>query len=380
MQKQGTSEIRSGSDPTNEADTPFGSNGIRLSGWEWVAVSVFCLATLYFGPALWGQIGELKSEPDYRLPYKLGYDYWLYDRLCRKVCSQYETVLIGDSVVWGHYAPSEGTLSHYLNENAGQGQFANLGVDGFHPAALWGLIRYYGRGISNKKVILHLNPLWMSDKKQDLQTDKEYRFHHQKLVPQFSPKIPCYKDSWSERLVVAIARHVPFLGWTAHLRAAYFENMDVPAWTTEHPYENPLGAITLELPVAEEDNPQDYRPWTERPMGQRDFQWVGLETSLQWKLFRRSVELLKARNNTVLVLVGPFNEHILTGESPGIYAKMKNGIENWLQQNNIPYFMPEALPSKLYSDASHPLAEGYALLAKQLSENKSFRSNILGEQ
>ena len=96
-------------------------------------------------------------------------------------------------------------------------------------------------------------------------------------------------------------------------------------------------------------------------------------------LFRRTVELLKSRNNTVFVLVGPFNEHMFKGESPGVYSKMQSEIETWLRQNNTPYYMPEALPSEFYSDASHPLAEGYALLAKQLFENKSFRSSILGE-
>jgi hypothetical protein len=349
-------------DARRSEDVPFGSNNIRLSGWDWIVVAVICSASFYFGPALWGQLGELKSEPDYRLPYKLSGDYWLYNRLCRAV------------------VPRDGTLSHYLNENAGRDQFANLGVDGFHPAALGGLLRYYGREISNKNVILHLNPLWMSNKQQDLQTEKEYRFHHPKLVPQFSPKIPCYKDSWSERISVAIGRHVAFLGWTSHLRTAYFENMDVPTWTTEHPYKNPLGAVTLELPVAKQDNPEDDASWTERRTPKRDFQWVELETSLQWNLFRRTVELLKARNNTVFVLVGPFNEHMFKGESPGVYSKMKSGIETWLRQNNIPYYMPPALPGHLYSDASHPLAEGYAMLAKQLFENESFRSNILHEQ
>ncbi len=374
MQKRSTPDV------SRNADVAFGSNGIRLSGWEWIAVAVICLAAFCFGPSLWGQLGELEAEPDYRLPYKLGGDYWLYNRLCRQACSQYETVLVGDSVVWGHYVPADGTLSHYLNENAGRDQFANLGADGFHPAALWGLIKYYGRDISNKNVILHLNPLWMSSRKQDLQADKEYRFNHPKLVPQFSPKIPCYKDSWSDRVSVAIGRHVDFLGWTAHVRTAYFENMDIPAWTAEHPYKNPLSAVTGELPVAEQDNPDDNISWTERRMGKRDFQWVELETSLQWRLFRRTVELLKARNNVVFVLVGPFNEHMSKGDSPQVYRKMKGGIETWLRQNSIPYCIPEALPSDLYSDASHPLAEGYALLAKQLFENEAFRSTILGEK
>lgn len=355
-------------------DVAFSSNSVRLSGREWIAVAIISLAAFYFGPALWGKLGELEPGPDYRMPYKLSTDYWLYSQLCKNACSQYETVLIGDSVIWGHYVPADGTLSHYLNEYPGQDQFANLGVDGFHPAALWGLLKYYGRDITNKKVILHLNPLWMSDKKQDLQTEKEYRFHHPKLVPQFNPKIPCYKESWSDRVIISLGRHVDFPAWTSHLRTAYFENMDVPAWTIGHPYENPMKAVAAELPVAKEDNPTDESSWNERGMGKRNFLWVELETSLQWNLFRRTVDLLKARNNTVFVLVGPFNEHMLKGESIDVYNKMKDGFEDWLRRNNIPYFMPEPLPSKLYSDASHPLAEGYALLAKQLFENDSFVS------
>ncbi|GAH69010.1 unnamed protein product, partial [marine sediment metagenome] len=59
------------------------------------------------------------------------------------------------------------------------------------------------------------------------------------------------------------------------------------------------------------------------------------------------------------------------------YRKLKSEIKIWLRQNNVPYYMPPALPSDLYVDASHPLSEGYAMLAKQLFENKSFRSSIL---
>jgi hypothetical protein len=35
------------------------------------------------------------------------------------------------------------------------------------------------------------------------------------------------------------------------------------------------------------------------------------------------------------------------------------------------------LPSDLYRDASHPLGQGYAMLARQLFENQSFKSTIL---
>ena len=69
MQKESMTDAR------RSEDVPFGSNGIRLSGWEWVLVAVICSALFYFGPALWGQLGELKQESDYRLPYKLSSDY-----------------------------------------------------------------------------------------------------------------------------------------------------------------------------------------------------------------------------------------------------------------------------------------------------------------
>ena len=366
-------------DRRNEG-VPFGSNGIRLSGWDWIVVAVICSVSFFFGPALWGQLGELKSEPDYRLPYKLSGDYWLYDRLCRQVCSQYDTVVVGDSVVWGHYVPTDGTLSHYLNQNAGRDQFANLGVDGFHPAALGGLVRYYGRAISGKKVILHLNPLWMTSKKHDLQTEKEFRFNHPKLVPQYPDKIPCYKDSLSKRFSAVLERNTPFLGWTSHLKMTYFENMDVPTWTMEHPYRNPLGAVTLELPISENDDPQEHIAWEDRGTSRQDFKWVESYTSLQWRFFRQTIKLLEARNNTAFVLVGPFNEHMFEGQSANVYRKMQNEIADWLRKNNIPHYMPDALPSEFYSDASHPLAEGYTLLAEQLFEDESFRSNILDKQ
>lgn len=374
MQRSKTSDAR------KTAAAPAGSNAIRLSGWEWIVAAVLCLAMFYFGPVLWGRLGELDTGPDYRLPYKLGSDYWLYSRLCSRVCSKYEVVLLGDSVIWGHYVPKDGTLSHYLNENAGRDVFANLGVDGFHPAALSGLIRYYGQALTGKKVILHLNPLWMSSTKHDLQTEKEFRFNHPKLVPQYPGRIPCYKASISKRLSAVVERRVDLLGWISHLKIAYFGNMDLPTRTLEHPYQNPLGAVTLELPTSENDTPQEHLAWKDRGIGKQDFQWVEPDASLQWRFFRKTVGLLRARNNTVFVLVGPFNKHMFEGDSSHVYANLQNTIETWLQQNNVPYYIPEPLPSELYADASHPLAEGYALLAKRLFENESFRTNILDQQ
>jgi len=366
---------RNGKSRTEEV--PFGSNCARLSLADWLIVAIILSAVVYFAPMLWERAEKFVPSSDYRIPYGLSSDYWLYERYCRFACSRYETLIIGDSVVWGHFVPMDNTLSHHLNDLAGTEQFANLGADGTHPAALEGLLRYYGRDISNKNVILHLNPLWMTSPKHDLQTEKEHRFNHPKLVSQFTPKIPCYKASFPTRISNIVDRCVPFFNFSSHLNITCFQSMDVPAWTIEHPYENPLGSITFRLPTSDDyERPKDAaRPG--RGPGQTSLQWVELETSLQWLFFRRSVNFLRQRNNRVFVLVGPFNEHMLDGDILDTYRNLKIQIEVWLQRNNLPYYMPEVLPAHLYVDTSHPLGEGYAAIAKQLFENAAFRSNIL---
>jgi len=76
----------------------------------------------------------------------------------------------------------------------------------------------------------------------------------------------------------------------------------------------------------------------------------------------------------VFVLVGPFNEHLLTPESLARYQQIKSKIGEWLQTKKIPHLLPPALPSEQYGDASHPLAVGYELLARQLSREPFFAS------
>jgi hypothetical protein len=350
---------------------------VRLSPSEWLIVAIIFSAVFYLAPILWERAEKFEPTSDYRLPYDLSSDYWLYERYCRWACSKYDTLIVGDSVVWGHFVPVNNTLSHHLNNLAGRPRFANLGADGTHPAALEGLLRYYTADISNKNVILHLNPLWMTSPKQDLQTDKEHRFNHPKLVTQFTPKIPCYKASFPTRISTVANRCLPFFNFSTHLNITYFQSMDVPAWTLEHPYENPLSSVTFHLPTSDNyERPKGtVRPG--RGLRQITLQWVELETSLQWLFFRRSIRLLRKRNNRVFVLIGPFNEHKLDADSVDTYRNMQVEIEAWLRRNNIPYYMPNVLPSHLYVDTSHPLGQGYAVIAKQLFENDSFRSNIL---
>ena len=89
-----------------------------------------------FAPSLWKRVETFALEPDYRMPHDLSNDYWLYERFAGLAADHYDTLLIGDSVVWGEYVTRQETLSHYLNELAGQERYANLGLDGAHPLAL----------------------------------------------------------------------------------------------------------------------------------------------------------------------------------------------------------------------------------------------------
>jgi hypothetical protein len=52
---------------------------------------------------------------------------------------------------------------------------------------------------------------------------------------------------------------------------------------------------------------------------------------------------------------------------------MRQGVEAWLNENNVPHVLPELLPSNLYADTSHPLTQGYEEMAKRLLTDPQFR-------
>jgi len=360
---------------TAQTEPVFGSNGVRLSGREWVVVVGLLVGTWLAIPRVWEHLEPFEPGPDYRLPYALSNDYWLYARYAdRAAGSDGKTLVVGDSVVWGEYVRPQETLTHHLGVLAGSDRFVNLGVNGIHPAALAGLVTYYGRAIAGQTVLLHYNPLWMSSAQHDLQTEKEFRFNHPRLVPQFLPKIPCYKEPYAARVGAVAERYSPLRAWANHLAVAYFDDTALAMWAKENPYANPIERITLTLPAPSDTLRHKPVTWTESGKSQVAFQWVDPETSLQWRLFRRTVKTLLARGNRVFVLVGPFNEHMIKPESRDAYADIKRTIETWLENQQIPHFVPAALPSALYADASHPLDEGYALLARQMLEQTSFEA------
>jgi hypothetical protein len=350
------------------------SNGIRLTGRQWLGLGLFAVLILAFAPSLWTRTETFALEPDYRIPHDLSNDYWLYERFAGLAAHKYDTLLIGDSVIWGEYVTGQETLAHYLNEIAGQERYANLGLDGTHPLALGGLIEFYAESVSGKNVLLECNPLWMSSRRADLQDDRANEFNHPRLVPQFAPSVPAYKAEVSPRLGVLVERRLPLISWTAHLQQAYYDRTDIPGWTLEHPYDNPLTPLARGLPPPDQSRRHLPQPWYKSGITQQDYPWVDLEASLQWGAFRGLVELLQQRGNRVFVLVGPFNEHLLTPGSLKRYQQVKAAIAAWLRGKQVPHSLPPPLPSELYGDASHPLVEGYRQLAQQLANDPFFRS------
>jgi hypothetical protein len=353
--------------------TQFSSNAIRLSVWQWLLVAVIMTVLAITLPPAWRSLEAFSPPIDYRIPYDSSEDYWLFKQYCRSVCDQDKTLVIGDSVIWGHYVDRDQTLSHYLNQvgknqfvNSGTDRFVNLGLDGSHPMALYGLIKYYGKAVKEEKVILHMNLLWLSSQEADLQTEKEFPFNHPRLVPQFKPHIPCYTESASGRIGIIIERSIPMLQLVRHLQVAHFENTNLPLWTLENPYSNPLARVSISPLRFEKETDVKARSRTTGNQVQQSLPWVEFETSLQWRAFQRSIELLEDRGNDVFVAVGPLNEHVLTQESILKYKELLKKAENRLKKMNVSHSLLPLLPEHLYADTSHPLPKGYALLAEHI--------------
>jgi hypothetical protein len=349
------------------------SNGIRLTGSEWLGLGLFAVVIALFVPSLWRRAEKFALEPDYRIPHELSNDYWLYECFAGLAADHDDTLLIGDSVVWGEYVNRDETLSHYLNALAGHERFANLGLDGAHPLALGGLVEFHAERVSGKNVLLQCNLLWMSSRRADLQDDRADEFNHPRLVPQFAPGIPAYKAEISPRLGVLVERWLPFGSWTTHIQQAYYDRVDIPGWTIEHPYSNPLTPLAKGLPRPDHSRRHVMQPWYKSGISKQDYPWIEPGGSLQWRAFRAVVELLQQRGNRVFVLVGPFNEHLLTPASLARYERVKSTITAWLREKKIPHLVPSPLPSEQYGDASHPLAEGYRAIAQQLAKDPFFR-------
>ncbi len=363
---KGETELGEMSQEQNRSDEAFSSNAVRLSVREWSAVLVALALVAAPVGSLWQRLENFEPSGDYRIPYDLSGDYWLFDRYCGLMSEAKKTLVFGDSFVWGQYVEKEASLTHFLNQQAGSERFVNAGLDGAHPLALGGLIEHHCEVLRNGEVILHLNLLWLSSPRSDLQSERVVSFNHPRLVPQFNPRIPSYGESVSGRIGIVLARYIPLFEWVRHLKEAYFGSEDLVRWTLEHPYANPLEQVTFDLPESTERNSVDIQPWSARTRGEQELSWVSLDSSLQWQAFQRSLRVLRERGNRVLVVVGPINEHMLSTKDAEEYRRMVDAAGAWLTENEFSFLAPSLLPSHLYADLSHPLGPGYAILAEEI--------------
>ena len=383
----------SGSLPTQPAtaEPPFGVNEVRLSARQWLVTFGIVLACALAIPRLGKRAEPFPTGPDYRIPYALSSDYWLYQRRLEQDAGPGKILVLGDSVVWGEYVRRDGTLSHFLNQqNGGPDRFVNCGVNGLFPLAMEGLVTDYVRSIRGRKVIVHCNLLWLTSPKADLSAGQQESFNHSQLVPQFTPRVPSYRADANTRISATLARHVDYLAWTDHLQNAYYGQRSLPQWTLAedggdppaHPnaWRNPLaplrGGIPQEAPRDPARGPESHRHkrWDAGGGEPAHFDWVNLDNSLQWGGFRRVIQVLRSRGNDVLVVVGPFNEHMIAVDQRPTYRTLRDGVTSWLKSNSVRAITPETLPTEFYADASHPLTEGYEVLGRRLFEDMSFRA------
>lgn len=363
-------------------------NEVRLNAKNWLAAIGILVAIAVGLPRVWKHLETFETGRDYRIPYALSKDYWLYQRRLENL-PQTNILVLGDSVVWGEYVLENGSLSHFLNEQSLQpDRFINAGVNGLYPLAIEGLVNNYAP-IHNRKIILHCNVLWMSSPKADLQESKAQQINHARLLPQFTPRIPSYRADANERLSAVIERNVQFQSWVTHLQTAYFADKSIPAWTLApdesdpprfpNAYKNPLRQIAMRVPTAPANDPERgpasprHKPWTQTGATPTRFDWVAAENSLQWSAFKRTLATLRARGNDVLVIIGPFNEHMIAPESQPAFRALRESIAKHLASTQTPFLQPEVLPSPLYADGSHPLTEGYQLLAERIYRDSTFQ-------
>jgi len=347
-----------------------------LSVRQWGAVAIIVVLLLFVFPLVWERVQRFESTADYRVPQRLNNDYWVYRSWSRYAAEHYRVMVIGDSVVWGQYVRPSETLSSYLNRATGTPfGFANIGLAGGHPLALQGLVRHYTRSIRCKPVILHLNPLWMSSPRTELQednTDKQGRVNHPRLIPQFERRITSYDAGFERRLAVSIGRYVPMLQLRAHWRNLFFESNSLLAWVLRNPYANPVSKINLTIPSPADAPASRPRQWQEVGLRPQAYTWVAPQESLQWRAFKSTAQILLKRRNRLFVVVGPLNLHMLTDASRRRYRQIEKHWCKWFDEHGISYALPHALPSGIYCDASHPIAEGYSTLAVELLQNTRF--------
>jgi len=304
---------------------------------------------------------------NYRIPYSMGDDYFLYSRYSKHIESGNTIPVIGDSVIWGHYTDSSHTLSANLNNLSHEFKFSNMGLDGIHPAAMNGLMNLYPAGYKKRKIIVGINLLWMSSPRHDLTGAVNSEINHKSLLPQVSISIPSYQPSFEERLSSLITRSVPVFTWIDHIRLTRFAEKSFYAWTMENPHKNVINYFSRDMDDFK--TPPGIEP---DKMQEQNINWVTPDKSLQWKFMIETLLYFKTRGNEIAAIITPFNTYMMTGNSREQYFSILSEMEKILRANGIIPVIPSKPGKKYFADSSHPTAEGYKLIAEDIMKNREF--------
>ena len=359
------------------SSSPISVTGPRLRPKATMVIIVLGTLLWTATPALYRQGDSFIAPDGYRTPFQLSDDYWQYDIVGRQWVDEERVLMLGDSVIWGEYVLPNESLPGQLNRDQEELTFANGGVNGLHPLAMLGIVNHFLPTLQNQPVVVHCNLIWMSSPDRDLTTKSEIPFNHESLVPQFSPTIPCYRATPSERLGNKVFQHTSLRPLVRHLRMLYLSGQDYQTWSLERArreregIENPPIHAVSRIPVDKLRHPDI--SWEERGIPQQNYNWVPLEKSLQWWAFRETVMLLESRGCDVYVIIGPFNEHLLAAENRTDWEHMRHKVSEWLETHEIAYDAPTILSSKLYADASHPLEQGYQELSHEILRAPNFQ-------
>lgn len=352
----------------------FGPSAIRLTARQWLAVGGFlALAVWGLGSrAFWDGVEPFAPGSAYRVPYEFSEDYWHLRRWVHRAAEDGRVAVIGDSVVWGEYvAPGDALPAQLERGMSGRVAFANVGVNGLHPAALTGFLAHHCAPLRDRPLLLVFNSLWMSGPRADLRdapTAEEVAngvgINHPALVPQFFPatfrlalpprptpgragSLFAFADGWfGESVYVAtflskldgrldnvVARACPMRLVAEHLRIKARQGPSPEPAGARGPIPsippNPLAAFALRVSQPADAPHGPPFSWVDQgiPENGMDLDWpVAPDDSFQVRCFDRVLRLARARGNRVYVLMTPFNPYILTGESRRRYDALAAGL------------------------------------------------------
>jgi hypothetical protein len=341
---------------------------LKLSLREWLVVALLVLTLSALIPLIPFRPRTPLVDRDYRMPYALSNRYDLYRRFTNLSAAQFPTILVGDSVVWGQTSRRDATLAHHLNDLTRQRRYINAGLDGMHPIALAELIEHHAPAIQKKDVILQFNPLWLMTKSPNQKLPGDPLINRPGLVPRLAADASGTIQERLEGAVAGLFRWSPFDWWGERIAET---RMDFLAWSLDHPYESPMKAISSVLPPSEDTHTARMVPWQRTEMTKLDARWPELEKHGQWQAFERLIDLLEARQNRVMVLLGPMNEHMMSDRMRQEYLPVKRKIQEKIESRHILCFVAPPLRSEHYADICHPLGAGYEELARELLKSQS---------